>query len=330
VSDSGIERRDVLIAGAGLVGLSLAAALARDGLTVALLDRNGPPAAADPDTWDARVYAISPGSASFLSRIGAWQALSCDRIAAIESMRIVGDTGATLGFSAYELGERALAWIVEERALRAALLPAVHAPAAAWFLWLTWTNDVAKALLAAYLLQYANGNPVRFNTVRRYATYLGIAVLLAPVLSGLFGALLRHLALGHPFWPAFGQWALGDVLANLVVTPALLLWLTRAYVPLRPRLFEAIVWGIGFAFCLYFAVLSDQSVLAIYAPFPFLVWAALRLGTIGASSGRPRVSTRKTSALPLAHARLVGTLVPSAMRPQITAPNAALPMIAIW
>ena len=149
----------------------------------------------------------------------------------------------------------------------------------------TWTNDVAKALLAAYLLQYANGNPVRFNTVRRYATYLGIAVLLAPVLSGLFGALLRHLALGHPFWPAFGQWTLGDILANLVVTPALLLWLTRAYVPLRPRLFEAIVWGIGFAFCLYFAVLSDQSVLAIYAPFPFLVWAALRLGTIGASSG---------------------------------------------
>jgi ubiquinone biosynthesis UbiH/UbiF/VisC/COQ6 family hydroxylase len=43
-------------------------------------------------------------------------------------MRIAGDTGATLEFSAYELGERALAWIVEERALRAALLPAIHAP----------------------------------------------------------------------------------------------------------------------------------------------------------------------------------------------------------
>ena len=49
--------------------------------------------------------------------------LPCERIAAIESMRIVGDAGATLNFSAYELGERALAWIVEERALRAALLP---------------------------------------------------------------------------------------------------------------------------------------------------------------------------------------------------------------
>ncbi|HEX2389869.1 MAG TPA: UbiH/UbiF family hydroxylase [Casimicrobiaceae bacterium] len=121
-----MERRDVLIAGAGLVGLALAAALARNGMTVALLDRQAPPPSGDPETWDARVYAISPGSAAFLQGVGAWQALSCERIAAIESMRIVGDQGATLNFSAYELGERALAWIVEERALRSALLPAIH------------------------------------------------------------------------------------------------------------------------------------------------------------------------------------------------------------
>jgi signal transduction histidine kinase len=70
-----------------------------------------------------------------------------------------------------------------------------------------------------------------------------------------------------------------------VVTPTLLLWLAREYRSLRPRLFEAILWGVGFAFCICYPVLSDQSDLAIYAPFPFLVWAALRLGTIGASSG---------------------------------------------
>lgn len=125
---SAIDKSDVLIAGAGLVGLALAAALARNGMTVALLDRAQPTAAFDPDTWDARVYAISPGSAAFLARLGAWQSLSCERIEAIESMRIVGDAGAALNFSAYEIGERALAWIVEERALRAALLPAVHVP----------------------------------------------------------------------------------------------------------------------------------------------------------------------------------------------------------
>ena len=122
------ERRDVAIAGAGLVGLSLAAALARAGLTVVLLDRQAPQPLDLAEGFDQRVYAISPGSAAFLQTMGSWQALPCDRIAAIESMRIVGDRGATLNFSAYELGERALAWIVEECALRAALLPAVHAP----------------------------------------------------------------------------------------------------------------------------------------------------------------------------------------------------------
>ncbi|HEX6944774.1 MAG TPA: FAD-dependent monooxygenase, partial [Casimicrobiaceae bacterium] len=120
--------RDVVIAGAGLVGLALAVALARDGLKVLLADR-APIAAPDydPVTWDARVYAISPGSANFLRALGAWQNLPAERVAPIEGMRVAGDAGGTLEFSAYDLGERALAWILEERALRAALLQSAFA-----------------------------------------------------------------------------------------------------------------------------------------------------------------------------------------------------------
>ena len=131
---------DVIIVGAGLVGLALAPALVKAGLSVALADRvpltmpELPPAG---EGWDARVYAISPGSATFLRAQGAWQALAPDRIAPVESMRVEGDAGALLNFSAYDMGERALAWIIEERALRAALVPlvrsagvAVHAPCA--------------------------------------------------------------------------------------------------------------------------------------------------------------------------------------------------------
>jgi 2-polyprenylphenol 6-hydroxylase len=131
---------DVLIAGAGLVGLALAPALATARLRVALCDRAPVVVPAEPagdDDWDARVYAISPGSAEFLRAIGAWQALPPERIAAVESMRVFGDDGGTLNFSAYDVGERALAWIVEERALRTALVPlmrssgaTVHAPRA--------------------------------------------------------------------------------------------------------------------------------------------------------------------------------------------------------
>jgi ubiquinone biosynthesis UbiH/UbiF/VisC/COQ6 family hydroxylase len=120
---------DVLIAGAGLVGLALAPALANAGLRVALADRAPmvAPAPLAESLWDARVYAVSPGSVTFLETIGAWQALPRERLTAIETMHVVGDDGAVLDFSAYELAERALAWIVEERTLRIALVANVQA-----------------------------------------------------------------------------------------------------------------------------------------------------------------------------------------------------------
>jgi ubiquinone biosynthesis UbiH/UbiF/VisC/COQ6 family hydroxylase len=118
---------DVVIVGAGLVGLSLAPALARTGLSVALVDRGSmSDVDSDAEGFDARVYAVSPGSAAFLRAIGAWQALRCERVAPIESMHVEGDGGGSIEFSAYDLGERALAWVLEERELRAALLRTVR------------------------------------------------------------------------------------------------------------------------------------------------------------------------------------------------------------
>ena len=124
------DTRDVIIVGAGLVGLALAAALVRAGLSVTLFDR-GNVAAAESGVanggWDQRIYAISPGSASFLHTLGAWQLLPVERIAPIEAMDVRGDAGGRIEFSAYELGERALAWIVENRELNAALVQVARA-----------------------------------------------------------------------------------------------------------------------------------------------------------------------------------------------------------
>jgi 2-polyprenylphenol 6-hydroxylase len=127
--DGGTRDYDVAILGAGLVGLSLAASLARAGMRVAIVDRaniDAAPVSATDEEWDARVYAISPGSAAFLSGIGAWHRLRADRLCAIESMEVRGDAGGRLTFSAYELGERSLAWIVENREIHAALVETVR------------------------------------------------------------------------------------------------------------------------------------------------------------------------------------------------------------
>ena len=101
---------DVAIVDDGLAGLALACALRDTRLKLALIESHVP---ARPSGWDARVYAISPANADFLAAIGAWKHLDAQRIAPIEAMRIVGDGGAQLDFSAYEAGLPELGWILE-------------------------------------------------------------------------------------------------------------------------------------------------------------------------------------------------------------------------
>ena len=115
---------DVVIVGAGLVGLGLARALAQEGLKLGLVERNR---STDVDTgeWDARVYAISPASEAFLRGLDAWPT-AVDRVEPVTRIRIFGDrSGSELGFSAYEAHVSRLAIIVENSTLIAALQEAV-------------------------------------------------------------------------------------------------------------------------------------------------------------------------------------------------------------
>ncbi len=120
---------DLVVVGAGLAGLALARA-AR-GLRVALVAQSRDPVAPRPEEEiDARVYAITPGNAAFLSGLGAWRGLARERIEPVRAMRVFGDgPGAALEFDAYRAGAGELAWIVEERALQAALWRALEASA---------------------------------------------------------------------------------------------------------------------------------------------------------------------------------------------------------
>ncbi|MFN0299377.1 MAG: FAD-dependent monooxygenase [Burkholderiales bacterium] len=116
---------EVVIAGSGLIGASLALALGQAGVRTALIDSEPAPAAAirpdEPaqyDPWDARIYAVSPASASFLDALGAWRRLDSGRLEACTQMEIFGDrSGSRLAFDAYEAGVPALAHMLESSAL---------------------------------------------------------------------------------------------------------------------------------------------------------------------------------------------------------------------
>ena len=113
---------DVIVVGGGLVGASLALALNASGLRLAVVDARRPQLAAEPGTWDSRVYAISPGSAAFLDQCGAWRGIDESRLCQVEDMHVSGDDlTSAIDFSAYAAGLRELAFIVENRELQRAL-----------------------------------------------------------------------------------------------------------------------------------------------------------------------------------------------------------------
>jgi ubiquinone biosynthesis UbiH/UbiF/VisC/COQ6 family hydroxylase len=110
---------DVAIVGGAMVGAAAARALA--GERIVLVSQEPRPATGGAaqgfaQFFDTRVYAISPGNAAFLTRLGAWNAIPADRLTPVHAMRVHGDDGRSLiEFDAYRSGASELAWIVEDR-----------------------------------------------------------------------------------------------------------------------------------------------------------------------------------------------------------------------
>ncbi len=114
-----VMKFDIVIIGGGLVGASLASALKDSGLKLALIE--GQPLPSLDSDWDSRIYAFTPGNVGFLHECGALDRLDASRVQQVEEMRVFGDTGSRLNFSAYEIGAPELAFIMESRLLQYAL-----------------------------------------------------------------------------------------------------------------------------------------------------------------------------------------------------------------
>lgn len=113
---------DLIIAGGGAVGASLARALRGHSIALVAGGRPAGTPAQSAQEFDARAYALSPGSVEFLRSIKVWDSIAPERLTPVHAMRVYGDApGAMLELDAYRTGVPELAWIVEDRALQAAL-----------------------------------------------------------------------------------------------------------------------------------------------------------------------------------------------------------------
>lgn len=116
---------DILIIGGGMVGASLALALAPSGLRVGVIEAV-PYGGARQPSYDDRTLALAEGSQRIFATLGVWDRIAAGGATPIRRIHI-SDRGH-FGFArldAAEAGVEALGYVVENRALGAALLEAL-------------------------------------------------------------------------------------------------------------------------------------------------------------------------------------------------------------
>jgi 2-octaprenylphenol hydroxylase len=104
---------DVAVVGGGIVGATLACALARTGLRVAVVEANEatPPAI---DAYELRVSALTRASEAILRSIDVWDTLALERAGVFREMRVWDATGSgSIHFDSAEVGTDALGHILE-------------------------------------------------------------------------------------------------------------------------------------------------------------------------------------------------------------------------
>ena len=120
-----MQKFDVLIVGAGMVGLTLALALRQSSqLKIALVDSSA--VIELDDSIDVRVSAINVASKNIFANLGIWSAIESSRVQDYQHMHVWDKAGVgKLDFSAKDSAsfppEESLGWIIENKVIRHAL-----------------------------------------------------------------------------------------------------------------------------------------------------------------------------------------------------------------
>jgi signal transduction histidine kinase len=159
-----------------------------------------------------------------------------------------------------------------------------------WFV-----SNSAEALIGAVCIRRFCAAPLRFDSFRDVGVFLVFGAFLAPLLSSFLDAALVT-AIG---WGEAGYWQLvrlrflSNILAALIVVPFVMAWAAGGVAavrraPWQQRAEGALLFSCMFAVCI--AIFDRQEAgpstapALLYAPLPFLLWAAVRFGPRGTST----------------------------------------------
>ncbi len=117
---------DVIIIGSGIVGLVCGLALAREGKSIAIMDRHMDAGDFQKEHYDIRVSAITQASQQVFQGLSAWKGMQDRRISPYRHMQVWDAKGSgEIHFSSMALAQPVLGYIIENNVIRAALLEQV-------------------------------------------------------------------------------------------------------------------------------------------------------------------------------------------------------------
>jgi len=159
----------------------------------------------------------------------------------------------------------------------------------AWFM----PGNTVEVLISALGLRYCFNGVPRLNSVKALARYCFFAVFLAP----FAGAFLSAHGIARDYWTGWKIVFLSEVLAFVTVTPVLLSWVSEGRVLMRRSRAHhleglLLIAGLVLVGYIVFTAREDsRSPALFYTLVPFLLWSALRFGSLGVSTALVAVTS---------------------------------------
>jgi len=158
-----------------------------------------------------------------------------------------------------------------------------------------YVSNCSEALIGAALVRAFVPGPLRLDSLRNTGIFLLCGGLAAPLGSSFLDAgLVKLIGFGEgEYWTLLHMRFSSNVLAELTVVPLVLTWATFRVENLReapPRRYleiAAVFIGLLATSLVVFdlpLIDANSAPELFYAPLPFLLWAAVRLGTTGTAS----------------------------------------------
>src|SRR5438094_5022794 len=164
-----------------------------------------------------------------------------------------------------------------------------HVPPLMILCW--FASNSCEAVIGAGLTRYLIGGPIHFRSLRNVGIFCLCVVFVGPLLSSFLDA--AFVVWNHWGHDSYGQLIrirlFSNALAALIVVPLVVTWATIGISGLRTarlsRYLEACALFVGLLLVSYvvlYKVGSGADSALLFLPLPFLLWAAVRFGAVGA------------------------------------------------